>query len=208
MTMKNTSIRLATVVLVLAGGLPITAAADKVVEMDLRIAGSFVASGILHLDVTTTMDPVDTTTSVLIHAQAKGKPGRAEIRGFGGRGDTAAMISGPCLGASSDVGFLRIDAMEDPLVFNFLKDLSLLFADGSGQICLDLMTGNSVFRFDIFFTGGRGRFEGATGNAVIEGESTPVSSDGSFVAETGTIVGWIIVPDDNDDSDSDSDSDD
>ncbi len=207
MTMKNTSIRLATVVLVLAGGLPITAAADKVVEMDLRIAGSFVASGILHLDVTTTMDPVDTTTSVLIHAQAKGKPGRAEIRGFGGRGDTAAFTPGPCLGASSDDGFINVDAMEDPLVFNFLEDLSLLFANGSGQICLDLMTGNAVFRFDIFFTGGRGRFEGATGTAVIEGEATPVSSDGSFVAETGTIVGWIIVPDDND-GDSDSDSDD
>ena len=49
MKIKNTSVRLATVVLVLAGGLPLTAAADKMVEMDLRFAGSF-ATGIMHVD--------------------------------------------------------------------------------------------------------------------------------------------------------------
>ncbi len=195
MKIKNTSVRLATVVLVLAGGLPLAAVADKMVEMDMRFAGSFVASGIKHLDLSTPFIPDDTTTSVLIHAQAKGRPGRAEIRGFGGRGDTAVLIFPPgmCLGSSSDGGFVDIEAMEDPLVFTF-KDLSLLFANGNGQICVDLMTGNAVFRFDITFTGGRGKFEGATGQAVIEGEAAPVSNDGSFVGETGTIVGWINVP--------------
>jgi hypothetical protein len=71
-----------------------------------------------------------------------------------------------------------------------------LFADGSGEICVDLTspTGNAEFRFDITFKGGRGRFEGATGTAVITGEAQPVSADQSFLAETGTIVGTIIVP--------------
>ena len=43
--------------------------------------------------------------------------------------------------------------------------------------------------------------------AVIVGEAENVSNDGSFLGETGTIVGWIHVPDDDSDSDSDSDSD-
>ncbi len=98
-----------------------------------------------------------------------------------------------CLGSPGL--FSRITAAEDPLIFTF-KDLSLLFADGSGEICVDLTspTGNSVFRFDITFTGGRGKYEGATGTAVITGEAHPVSADGTFLAETGTIVGTIIVP--------------
>ncbi len=215
MKIKNTCIRLATVALVLAGSLPLTAVADKVIEMDLRFAGSFVTSGITHGDLSTPLDPTDTTSSVLIHVLAKGSPGRAEIRGFGGSAANDIvtlifpmdMMPATCLGSESDDGFVSIEALEDPLVFTFIEDLSLLFANGGGQICVDFTTGNSVFRFDIMFTGGSGRFEGASGYAVIEGEAAPVSNDGSFVGETGTIVGWINVPDDNDD-DSDSDSDD
>jgi len=218
MKIKNTCIRLATVALVLAGSLPLTAVADKVIEMDLRFAGSFVPSGIIHGDLSMDAEFGDTTSSVLIHVQAKGRPGRAEIRGFGGSAadDVVTFIPptnmpATCLGSESFGGFLSIEAMEDPLVFTFIKDLSLLFANGSGQICVDFATRNSVFRFDIMFTGGTGRFDGASGYAVIEGEAAPVSNDGSFVGETGTIVGWINVLDDNDDdsdSDSDSDSDD
>ena len=43
------------------------------------------------------------------------------------------------------------------------------------------------------FTGGRGRFEGATGSAVIVAETEPVSSDGSLSGETGTTVGTIVL---------------
>jgi len=205
MKIKNTFIGIATVVLVLAGGLPLTAAADKVIEMDLRFAGNFVASGIKHLDLSTPTVPDDTTASPLIHVQAKGKPGRAVIRGFGGGGDAVPVMSSNCLGTPGV--FLSITADEDPLIFTF-KDLSMLFADGSGQICIDLITGLSTFEFNIMFIGGRGDFESATGQAVITGEAEPVSADGSFLAETGTIVGWIVVPDDDDDDDDDSDSDD
>ncbi len=194
MKIKNISVGIAGAIMLIAVGLPQTAVAVEI-EMDLRFAGGFVASGIKHLDLST-MDPIDTTTSPLIHAQAKGRPGKAVIRGFGGGGDQPPDLVMPpdlCLGASSPAGFLRIIAEEDPLLFTF-QNLSLLFADGTGEICIDLATGLSEFRFDIMFFGGRGRFEGATGTAVITGESQPVSADGSFQAETGTIVGTIIVP--------------
>ena len=193
MKTKNTSVSLVAVFLILAAGLPLTAFAGKEVQMNMRFAGGFVASGIKHLDLST-MDPLDTTTSPLIHVQAKGSPGRAVIRGFGaGGGGMPVFTSGDCLGSSSGAGFVRILVGEDPLLFTF-NDLSLLFADGTGEICIDLMTGFSEFQFNITFMGGRGRFEDATGTAVIRGEAVPVSADGSFLAETGTIVGTIYLP--------------
>jgi hypothetical protein len=175
------------------------AVAGKVVEVDLEFAGGFVASGIVHLNLAT-MDPIDTTTSPLIHVQAKGSPGRAVIRGFGAGGED--MFDVPifnCLGVSGV--FARLTAAEDPLLFTF-EDLSLLFANGDGVICLDISGPppfSAVFEFDIMFTGGTGDFEGATGTALIRGEAVPVSNDGSFLAETGTIVGTIFLPDDDDD---------
>lgn len=193
MKIKNISVGIAGAIMLVAIGLPQTAVAERELKMDLRFAGGFVASGIVHLDIDP-MATADTTTSPLIHVQARGKPGRAVIRGFGGGGDALPVFTpGPCLEASSTDGFLRIVADEDPLLFTF-HDLSLLFADGDGEICIDLATGLSTFKFDIEFFGGRGRFEGASGDAVIRGEAVPVSADGSFLAETGTIVGTITVP--------------
>ncbi|MEE8426870.1 MAG: hypothetical protein V3S15_06255 [Woeseiaceae bacterium] len=191
MKINNISVGIAGIILLVAAGLPQTAVAGEV-KMNLRFAGAF-ATGILHVNPMTG----DLVPTPLIHVQAKGSPGKAVIRGYGAGGDEPPVFVVPpelCLGSSSPVaGFLRIIAGEDPLLFTF-QDLSLLFADGSGEICIDLANGNSEFEFDIMFTGGTGRFEGASGTAVITGEAQPVSADGSFLAETGTIVGTIIVP--------------
>ena len=191
MKTNNISVGIAGVILLVAIGLPQAAVAEEI-EMNVSFAGTF-ATGILHVNPMTG----EIVPTPLIHVQAKGSPGKALIRGYGAGGDEPPVFVVPpelCLGSSSPfAGFLRIIAGEDPLVFTF-QDLSLLFANGDGEICIDLATGNSEFAFDIMFTGGRGRFEGATGTAVITGEAQPVSADGSFLAETGTIVGTIIVP--------------
>ena len=186
MKTRKLSVGIAGIFLFVAAGLSQSAVA-KEIEMDLRIAGAFISGSL---------------PSPLIHAQAKGRPGKAVIRGYGAD-TTLDTISFPteCLGLTVIPGIpgfpdnlLRVSVAEDPLVFTF-QNLSLLFADGTGEICVDLITGNVEFRFDIMFTGGRGKYEGATGTAVIRGEAQPVSADGSFLAETGTIVGTIIVPD-------------
>ena len=192
MNIKITAIGFATVMLALASGLPLTAVADQMVDVKMRFAGSF-ATGINHVDPR----QGDIVDSSLIHVQAKGNLGRAEIRGFGGR--TTAPTPPPvdkCLG--SEGLFLSFEITENPLVFTF-NDLSLLFANGSGSVCIDLLQpGITTFEIDIVFTGGRGRFEGATGVAVLKGEGEAVSADGSFIGETGTIDGWISAPfDDN-----------
>ena len=188
MKTKNISVGIAGIFLFVAAGLPQTALADKMVKVDMRFAGAF-ANGISHIHPMTNA-PV---TSALIHAQAMGRPGKAEIRGFGGR---ESVVGEPedCLGIPFG---LHIVITENPLVFSF-KNLSLLFAKGGGgDICIDTATGETKFVIDIEFMGGRGKFEGATGHAVITGEAEPLSIDGSFLGETGTIVGWIFLPDDD-----------
>jgi hypothetical protein len=189
MKTRITAIGFATVMLALASGLPLTAVADQMVEVKMRFAGSF-ATGINHADPRTG----DTVDSSLIHVQAKGTLGRAEIRGFGGRATPPDLSPvDNCLG--SEGVFLSFDITENPLVFTF-KDLSLLFAKGgSGLVCIDLLNdGITTFEIEIEFKGGRGRFEGATGVAVLKGEGEAVSVDGSFIGETGTIDGWISAP--------------
>ena len=176
MKIKNTSVSLAIVVLVLAGGLPLTAVADKEVKMDLRFAGAFVSGAL---------------PSALIHVTAVGSPGRAEIRGFGGVDTFVGFVFG-CLG-SSDL-LLQINIDENPLVFRF-QDLSLLFAKGgNGTICISISDGSINFEINLMFNGGRGKYEGASGGAMITGEAEAVDVAVTFLAETGTIVGTIIVP--------------
>ncbi len=200
MKTKNLSVGIAGIFLFVAAGLPQSAVAEEV-EMDLRFAGAFV-TGITHV-----VDPETgaTAPSALIHTTSKGSPGRAVTRGFGGVTMPAGAPISDCLGIPFG---LPIAVIENPLVFTF-QDLSLLYAKGgSGLICIDLGTGAQKFVIDIVFDGGTGRFEGATGGAAIIGEGVPLNSARTFLAETGTIVGTIFVPDDDDDSDSDSDSDD
>ena len=189
MRTRITVIGFATVMLTLASGLPLSAVADQTVEVEMRFAGSF-ATNLNHVDPMTG----NTVDSSLIHVQAKGTLGRAEIRGFGGRSmaPTAPPVSN-CLG--SEGLFVSFEILENPLVFTF-KDLSLLFAKGgSGVVCIDLLhPGITAFEIELEFMGGRGRFEGASGIAVLKGEGEAVSADGSFIGETGTINGWISVP--------------
>jgi len=189
MKIEITAIGFATVMLALASGLPLTADAEQMVDVKMRFAGAF-ATNINHVDPMTG----NTVDSSLIHVQAKGNLGRAEIRGFGGRSMAPAPTPmGSCLG--SEGLFLSFEITENPLVFIF-KDLSLLFAKGgSGMVCIDLLNpGITTFEIEIEFMGGRGRFEGATGVAVIKGNGEAVSADGSFIGETGTIDGWISAP--------------
>ena len=189
MNIKIVAIGFTTVMLALASGLPLTAAADQMVEVKMRFAGSF-ATNILHV-APSTGEIVD---SSMINVQAKGTLGRAEISGFGGRTTVPGQFPvDECLG--SDGLFLTFKITENPLVFTF-NDLSLLFAKGgSGTVCIDLLQlGLTTFEIEIEFMGGRGRFEGATGVAKIKGEGEAVSADGSFIGETGTIDGWISAP--------------
>ena len=169
---------------------------NDTVDMNLRFAGTFLNS-IQYV----APGAVETTGSPLIHLHAKGSPGPCEITLFGGS-DEVAEFPSDCCGSEFPGGggpaCLLISITENPLVFTFTADLSLLFATGAGEFCLDLLTGSGTGTVDLIFTGGRGRFEGATGEAVTVFEIEPVSSEGALSAETGQTVGTILLPDDDD----------
>jgi hypothetical protein len=187
MKVKNISAGIAGIFLFVAAGLPQSAVA-KEIQLDQRFAGAFV-TGIMHV-----VDPETgaTAPSALIHTTSKGSPGRAVTRGFGGVTVPAGPPIADCLGIPWG---LPIAVLENPLLLTF-QDLSLLYAKGgSGLICIDLGTGAVKFVIDIVFDGGTGRFEGATGGATITGEGVPLNAAGTFLAETGTTIGTIIVPD-------------
>jgi hypothetical protein len=176
MKFKKIIVGIAGVILLIAAGLPRPAFADKTIKMDLRFAGAFVTNSL---------------PSALIHATGAGSPGRVEIRGYGGI-DQFVGFTLECLGTPGP--HIQIDIVENPLLFRF-NDLSLLFAkNGNGTICIDLSDGSTNFVINIMFDGGRGRYAGATGNAVITGEAEALDSGGTFLAETGTIVGTIVLP--------------
>lgn len=176
MKLKNISIGAASLLLVIVAAFPQAAVAEKTVQMNLRFAGAFVTNSL---------------PSALIHATGVGSPGRVEIRGYGGIDEFVGFVL-ECLGTPGP--HIQIDIVENPLLFRF-QDLSLLFAkNGGGTICINLTDGSIRFVINIEFDGGRGRYAGATGSAVITGEAEALDSNGTFLAETGTIVGTIIVP--------------
>ena len=175
MKLKNISIGAASLLLVVVAAFP-QAAFAKDVKMNLRFAGAFVTNSL---------------PSALIHATGVGSPGRVEIRGYGGIDEFVGFVL-ECLGTPGP--HIQIDIVENPLLFRF-QDLSLLFAKkGNGTICINTTDGSIRFVINIEFDGGRGRYAGATGSAVITGEAEALDSNGTFLAETGTIVGTIIVP--------------
>ena len=175
MKLKNISIGAASLLLVVVAAFP-QAAFAKDVKMNLRFAGAFVTNSL---------------PSALIHATGVGSPGRVEIRGYGGIDEFVGFVL-ECLGTPGP--HIQIDIVENPLLFRF-QDLSLLFAKkGNGTICINIPDGSIRFVINIEFDGGRGRYAGATGSAVITGEAEALDSNGTFLAETGTIVGTIIVP--------------
>jgi hypothetical protein len=164
---------------------PDVRANGKRIPINLKFAGTLIAN-VEHF-----IPPAGpTVTSALIHVSAWGFPGgRVLIRGFGGQ---SGAPNGPCSLGDVTAG-TEIPITENPLVMTF-PDLSLLFANGDGRICVDFVTGKQEFEIHIEFTGGRGKFKDASGGAVIRGEAEPVDSRRNFNGETGSLKGVINLP--------------
>jgi len=139
----------------------------------------------------------------LINLTARGAPGRAEITLLSkptGPGATGTTLT--CEG-----GYERIaDFVQNDFVAIF-PDQSLLFAtiddesaDGFGILCIDELTYNSgphpmtttYFIVKMKITGGKKRFEGASGYFTGEGYGyLGFSSAGTLVGQNGTMTGTI-----------------
>ena len=115
------------------------------VDMNLRFAGTFISR--IQYVVPSTGEPA---TSPLIRLKAKGSPGPCEISFFGGQDETVGFPPDEdCCGGPA---CLLISVIENPQVLTF-NDLSMLFATGSGEVCIDLLTGIATGTVDLEFTG-------------------------------------------------------
>jgi hypothetical protein len=156
----------------------------------LRFAGDFIQN----LEQTDAVDgvPIDSTTLFgLVRAKVKGNLGRADLTAV-----TKSRGVGPepvwderC----PDYGvFLKVaDITDNNLVFTF-SDLSLLYGDGEGVICINFANGKQYVAVEGMWLGGTGRFRNANGDFSIRfDEFALVSPNTQVVAEAGTISGTI-----------------
>ena len=146
---------------------------NKEVRVDLRIAGAFF-TGFAQL-------PIPGNGVFLFHTEAKGSPGNATIFGINQGPGTGSMPAGDLAGCfdGADLKLIPIpdaEQNENSLAATF-EDLSVLnmAVDETRREEAFNCIRNSDSRFDfvvpIKFVGGFGRFEGATGDGILRGQS-------------------------------------
>lgn len=169
-----------------------TASAGGDRHVFLRFAGDFIQR-FEQTDIDATGMPTGTSTLGLIRGKVIGNLGRADL--------TAVAKTGPpnsvSVGACPD-GFNKVaDIVRNNLVFTFY-DLSLLYGDGKGFVCLNFATGEQYAAAEGEWLGGTGRFRNASGEFSIHidefvelDQFTDSSVNTQVVAETGTITGTL-----------------
>jgi hypothetical protein len=170
-----------------------TASADGDRRVHIRFAGDFIQ----YLEQTDAVAGIPTgPTSLLgvVRAKAKGNLGRADL--------TAAAkginLEEPEWDARCpDYGFFLkvVDITDNSLVFTF-SDLSLLYGNGQGVVCINLAEGEQFLEQYIAvegeWLGGTGRFRNAKGEFSIQFDDyVPVNPNTQIVAETGKITGTL-----------------
>lgn len=165
----------------------------KSVKVNLRFAGAAISD----LAQGDNLDPV-----LMFQVQAKGKPGSATVMGIN-QGDAgtvpAANLEGCFEGAN--LKLIPTQLNENSMVATF-KDLSVLNMArdetrlGEDFVCIRFFP----FRFDavvsIKFTGGFGRFEGASGEGTVRLESKNVIPGSPLISEIGTLKGTVVFDSD------------
>lgn len=170
------------------------AIADGAQEIKIHFAGGFVRN-LQQMQV----DMMDAPTGILESRSL------ALIKGRGtfGRVDIMAVtVSGPPVsGSSCSAGLVKVaDIVENNLVLTF-SDLSMLYGNGTGAVCLDPSdpTAFPLAEIDGTWNGGTGRFGQAGGSWSIRFDfAERVGMTTEFIAEAGVINGHLTGVGDDD----------
>ena len=161
--------------------------ADGAQKFKIRFAGGLLRNiqqmQVDMMDVPTGM--VESRSIVLV--KGRGTFGRVDIM--------AVSVGGPPISDKScSDGLVKVaDILENNLVLTF-GDLSLLYGNGTGAVCLNPAnpTAYPLAEIDGTWDGGTGRFRHAGGTWSIRFKfAEPVGVATQFVAETGVIKGHI-----------------
>jgi hypothetical protein len=152
----------------------------------LRFAGDFIQN-LEQTDVNEFGIPTGTSTLGLIRAKVKGTLGKADLTAV-----TKTESLPPELDALCPDGFTKVaDITDNNLVLTF-SDLSLLYGDGQGVVCINFANGEQYAAVEGIWLGGTARFRNATGEFSIRfDEFALVNEYTQVVAESGTIAGTL-----------------
>jgi hypothetical protein len=170
-------------VFALLGSQTASAGGDR--DVFLRFAGDFIQN-LEQMDVVAGA-PAGTSTLGLVRAKVKGNLGRADLTAVTKTGLPNTVSVGTC-----PAGFTKVaDITDNNLVFTF-SDLSLLYGDGKGFVCVNFANGEQYVAVEGLWLGGTGRFRNAKGEFSIRfDEFVPLNENTQVVAEAGTITGTL-----------------
>jgi hypothetical protein len=164
-----------------------TASAEGDRHVSLRFAGDFVQN-LEQMDVDGNGVSIGMSSALgLIRAKVKGNLGRADLTAVT---KTEGVVPVPDSKCPDD--FVKVaDITDNNLVFTF-SDLSLLYGDGQGVVCINFANGEQYAAAEGMWLGGTARFRNAKGEFSIRfDEFALVSSNTQVVAEAGTITGTL-----------------
>jgi hypothetical protein len=118
-----------------------------------------------------------TGRALLIEVQAKGSPGAATILGLN-QSLLPNVPAGDTEGCFEGADFKLVDGLSENSLVAMFSDLSILnivkATPDNGYLCLEFASGFVDATVELEFNGGFGRFENATGTAILHLSSSPV----------------------------------
>jgi hypothetical protein len=163
-----------------------TASAEGDEHVYLRFAGDFIQN-IEQADVGPDMLPTGTTSTLgIVRAKVKGNLGQADLTAVTKTENVAPEPDNRC-----PAGFLKIvEITDNTLVFTF-QNLSLLYGDGQGVVCLNFVTFEDYALVEGNWEGGTGRFRDAEGEFSIQFDESYLFPNTQVTAEAGTVTGTL-----------------
>ena len=163
-----------------------TASAEGDDQVYLRFAGDFIKN-IEQADVGPDMLPTGTTSTLgIVRAKVKGNLGQADLTVVTKVENVVPVPDDRC-----PAGFFKIvEITDNNLVFTF-QNLSLLYGDGQGVVCLNFGNFEEYAVIEGNWEGGTGRFRDAEGEFSIRIDETYLFPNTQVTAEAGTITGTL-----------------
>ena len=166
-----------------------SAFADGTRPVKIRFAGGFVQN-MLQMQVDETGAPIIppvVESRSMAFVKGRGTFGNVDIM--------AVTVSGlPVSTKYCSPGFFKVaDILENNLVLTF-SDLSLLYGNGTGIVCLSITdpSAPAIAEIEGTWDGGTGRFNGVSGDWSIRFDfAAPVGVATQFIAETGVLKGHL-----------------
>ena len=161
-----------------------SAGGDRTVS--LRFAGDFIQN-LEQTDIDEFGMPIGTSNLGLVRVKVKGNLGSAEATAV-----TKAENVMPGPDDRCPAEFVKVANITDNSFVLTFSDLSLLYGDGQGVVCINFANGEQYAAVEGVWLGGTARFRNAEGEFSVRfDEFVLVNPNTQIIAESGTITGTL-----------------